>query len=270
MEISIKRISFLSSIGTIVAFALACASSGCADPEPDFGTWTESGDEVLSPEAPDAGAPSPDAEIPSEPDAAPETDAGTPVPDAPPCCAPTNPPIFSIAALPTSALTGGTNVVHRLIVTALNEDVYLKKLTFSVCSTSPSGEINSPALREVGMGSDLSGVADVTLDPAGCGAGNSLYRVRVALDAPYAIAADQSRTLDLRLTVQAFQSGESITTGVRQDFTGPACGTLTGTCAEVGIAGTAQNLIWSHDLATWHNGASIDWDPAGAQTLTRY
>ena len=119
------------------------------------------------------------------------------------------------------------------------------------------------------MGSDLVGVADVALDPAGCGTGNSLYQIRVVLETPYAIAANQSRTLDLRVTVLAFQSGESLTTAVDQDLGGPACGALTGSCTKLGIGGTVQNIVWSHDLATWHNGDSIDWNPAGAQTLTR-
>lgn len=49
IEISLKRVSFLSSLGFLVVFALACASSGCADQEPELGTWTETGDEVLPP-----------------------------------------------------------------------------------------------------------------------------------------------------------------------------------------------------------------------------
>ena len=65
MEISIKRVSYLSCFGFLIVFALACASSGCVgspdevsdddvmdpvDPiEPELGTWTESGDEVLPP-----------------------------------------------------------------------------------------------------------------------------------------------------------------------------------------------------------------------------
>lgn len=53
MEISIKRVLCHTMFGFTLVMAIACASSGCADQEPDLGTWTESGDEVLPPADPE-------------------------------------------------------------------------------------------------------------------------------------------------------------------------------------------------------------------------
>ncbi len=216
-------------------------------------------------------------------------------------------PTVSLVALPTTALSdAGGVVIARFTVSAdAAENVSLKKLSFkaSVSDTGANGAVASPALREVGQGSDLdtSSPGGVNVDAAGgtnCGftSSQSQVCVRVVLKNEYVIAAGTSKTLELRVTTSGFgNSGDTLSTTLLGDAT-LATGELETAAPALAIDdydGTANNgeynFVWSDNSKVPHNdtvnangngtdgAGSNDWTsglyvkvlPADPQTMTR-
>lgn len=269
MEISIKRVSYLSSLGFIAVLALACASSGCVTVEEDVhvdcgdegDTDVEDGDTTVVVTDDEDAEPEPEPEQQPEPETWPE---GPIVPMAA--------PYLSSASLPTASLTAGTVVALRVTVTARAEaDVVVRKLTFGI-GIDGAFEVASPKLRIVGMGSDLASESVIRTGASLCGLPDtSGYRcASVALMDDLVVAAGTSVTLDLRLNVYGpLTSGDSLTTSVARDVQGPQEGPLVGIGLAASIKdGNEDGVLWSNDGVWFYNAHSIAGIP-WAHTLAR-
>lgn len=253
MEISIKRISCLSSLGFMIVLAVACASGGCVtvenDVHVDCGDDADDGDTTVVVVVP------PDEVGPTDPTPEPTDPQGPTVPMAA--------PYLSAASLPTNVLTLGTNIAARITVTAdAASDVQIRKLSFLV--THPSavpGDVSNLRLRIVGTGNDLPADRDVAYVANGhCGGGDVSYVCfRVVLDQPLTVAAGTSVTLDVRVDVTGTLSeGDSLTTALALDVSAPQEGTLVGTGLATSIEGGDEDgMLWSNDAAWFYNGHDL-------------
>ena len=209
-------------------------------------------------------------------------------------------PTVSLASLPTSTLSNGTQVISRFTVTAdAAQQISLKTVSFELNLNNVSGtalSVTSPAVREVGQGSDLS--ASTTAAVLNC-TGSATCSFPITFASEQTISAGTSKTYELRATVAgADASGESLSTKLLGD-TAQVTGEID-SAAGVGAAngiddldGTAAdgayNFIWSDNSVIPHNdttatnaatdaaGSSNDWTngrfvkvlPSDAQTMTR-
>lgn len=207
------------------------------------------------------------------PDAVTPPDASDPTGPSVPMAAPT----VSLASLPTTTLSTGTQVAYRLIVTAdASADVQLKKLSFalSIASANPSVYVSNPHLRIVGQGTDVPATADMydTFRPWHCGDEFSTLGscVRIVLDDPVAIEAGTSVTLELRVTVNGqLSSGDSLTTSLFRDASGLQEGPLAGARLDTVIKdGSEDGFLWSNDDVWFYDGHDVRGTPV-AQTMNR-
>jgi hypothetical protein len=205
-------------------------------------------------------------------------------------------PTIALASLPTSIVSnGGGIVLARFTVTAdAQENISLKKLSFKVSMNGTAAEaVSTPAIREVGQGSDISS-ASATVDTAGnnyCGFGatsSQLACVRVVFGSEQVITAGASKTYELRMTTANFSaSGDSVSTILLGDNVN-AVGALSASAMgidttvntpNIGASGD-YNFVWSDNSKIPHNdsvGGSADWTngnyvkqlPGDAQTMTR-
>lgn len=190
-------------------------------------------------------------------------------------------PTVSLASLPTSTLSNGTQVVARFTVTADSaQQVSLKTISFEMNLNnvgSAALALTSPAIREVGQGSDLS--ATTTSAVLNCTAATSVTcDFPISFTNEQSIAAGTSKTYELRMTVAgADTSGESISSKLTGDTV-----VATGALADSGrqVTSTAYNFIWSDNSAIPHNdtdAGSADWTngtfvkvlPSDTQTMSR-
>ncbi len=209
-------------------------------------------------------------------------------------------PTVSLASLPTSTLSNGTQVISRFTVTAdAAQQVSVKAVSFELNLNNVSGtalSVTSPAVREVGQGSDLS--ASTTSAVLNC-TGSATCSFPITFASEQTISAGTSKTYELRATVAgADASGESLSTKLLGD-TAQVTGEIdsaAGSGAANGIddldgtaADGAYNFIWSDNSVIPHNdttatnastdaaGSSNDWTngrfvkvlPSDAQTMTR-
>ncbi len=209
-------------------------------------------------------------------------------------------PTVSLASLPTSTLSNGTQVISRFTVTAdAAQQISLKTVSFELNLNNVSGtalSVTSPAVREVGQGSDLS--ASTTSAILNC-TGSATCSFPITFTNEQTIAAGSSKTYELRATIAgADTSGESISTKLLSD-TAQVTGEIdsaAGAGAANGIddhdgsaADGAYNFIWSDNSVIPHTdttatnastddtSASNDWTngrhvkvlPSDAQTMTR-
>ncbi len=188
-------------------------------------------------------------------------------------------PTVSLASLPTSTLSNGTQVISRFTVTAdAAQQVSLKNIGFEVNMNNVGGTalaLTSPAIREVGQGSDIS--ATTTSAILNC-TGSATCQFTVAFTNEQSVSAGTSKTYELRATVAgADTSGESISTKLLGDAAVDS-GALSVSGTKVN--GTVYNFIWSDNSAIPHNdtdAGSTDWTngryvkvlPSDAQTMTR-
>ncbi len=209
-------------------------------------------------------------------------------------------PTVSLAALPTSTLSNGTQVMSRFTVTAdAAQQVSLKSVAFELNLNNVSGTalaVTAPAIREVGQGSDLS--ASTTSAVLNC-TGSATCSFPMTFTNEQTIAAGTSKTYELRATIAgADASGESISSKLLGD-SAQVTGELDSAAAaganngiddyDGSAADNAYNFIWSDNSViphtdTTHNNAgtdgassSNDWTngrhvkvlPSDAQTMTR-
>ncbi len=210
----------------------------------------------------------------------------------------TKPTVTSVA-LPTSTLSNGTQVISRFTITAdAAQQVSFKSAAFELNLNNVSGSalrVTSPAIREVGQGSDLS--ASTTAAVLNC-SGSAVCSFPMTLSNEQTIAAGTSKTYELRATIAgADASGESISTKLLGD-TAQVTGeldTIAGINANNGIQdfdgadnSGPFNFIWSDNSAIphsdttgsnfgadevgsndWTNGRFVKLLPSDAQTMTR-
>ncbi|HJV32805.1 MAG TPA: hypothetical protein VJ694_02140, partial [Patescibacteria group bacterium] len=252
MEISIKRISYLSSLGFMIVFALACASSGCVtvenDVHVDCGGDDDGGTTVVVVTIP------PDEVQPTEP-----TDPqGPAVPKAA--------PYVSAAPLPSYLLLNGTQIFYRTTFTApVESDVLVKKLSFAVGVVNgypPGVALYAPGVRVVGEGSDLPGVASISdaYTESVCGFSTSPANrcVSLVLASPLIIEAGTSVTVDFRMTSAAtWSDGDSVTTSLARDAAGGEEGILVGEGLDAAIGGGKEGLLWSNDDVWFYDGHDV-------------
>ena len=209
-------------------------------------------------------------------------------------------PTVSLASLPTSTLSNGTQVLSRFTVTAdAAQQVSLKTVSFELNLNDVSGTalaVTAPAVREVGQGSDLS--ASTTAAILNC-TGSATCSFPITFDSEQTISAGASKTYELRATVAgADASGESISTKLLGD-TAQVTGEIDSAAASSASNGIddldgsaadgAYNFIWSdnslipHSDTTatnastddtsasndWTNGRHVKGLSSDAQTMTR-
>ena len=192
-------------------------------------------------------------------------------------------PTVSLASLPTSTLSNGTQVMSRFTVTADSaQQLSLKTIVFelnlnNVGSALSVATTTDSNVREVGQGSNITGSATTS---GTCSTSTSgTCDVLVTFANEQSIAAGTSKTYELRLTVAgADSSGESIGSKLLGD-TAIATNFLTGSGSA--INGTAYNFIWSDNSsiphsetdvtgsADWTNGTYVKVLPSDTQTMTR-
>jgi hypothetical protein len=203
-------------------------------------------------------------------------------------------PTVSLASLPTSIVSnGGGIVLARFTVTAdAAENISLKKLAFKVSMNGTTTEaVSSPAIREVGQGSDISSSTqdvDTVAHMSACGFNtvpNQLACVRIVFANEQVISAGTSKTYELRMTTANFTtSGDSVSTILLGDSAN-AVGHLTASALGVDnfVVGTSgeYNFVWSDNSVIAHSDVAItgsaDWTngnlvknlPTDAQTMTR-
>ncbi len=217
-------------------------------------------------------------------------------------------PTVSLAALPTSTLSNGTQVISRFTVTAdAAQQLSLKTVSFNLNLNNVSGSNISASttaadsmIREVGQGSNIAGASDIGSCATASSASCTLH---VSFTNEQTIAAGTSKTYELRVTVAgADASGESISTSLLGDtaqVTGELDNGVPFTFSSVahtaiddydGSAADGEyNFIWSDNSLIPHNdvvdtnlssdasGSSNDWTngrfikvlPSDAQTMTR-
>ena len=259
MEISIKRISYLSSLGFMIVFALACASSGCVTVEGDVHEDCGGDTTVV---------------VVIPPDEVPPTEPTDPEGPAVPMAA----PYVSAASLPSYLLLNGTQVLYRMTFTApAASDVLVKKLSFAVGVVNgypPGVALYAPGVRVVGEGSDLPAVASISdaYTESVCGFSTSPANrcVSIVLALPLIVEAGTSVTIDFRMTSAAtWADGDSVTTSLARDAAGANEGVLVSDGLDAAIDGGGMDgLLWSNDDVWFYNGHDVIGTPF-ATTLTR-
>lgn len=207
-------------------------------------------------------------------------------------------PTVSLAPLPTSTLSNGTQVISRFTVTADSAtQVSLKSIAFELNENNVSGTdlaFSSPAIREVGQGSDIS--ASHTL--AFCSTPTTrTCTFSVTFSSEQSVSAGTFKTYELRMTVAgADGSGESVSSKLLGDtalVTGELGNNANGWIDDLDSSGAdaAYNFVWSDNSAIPHgdtadngssgdstaSGVSNDWTnglyvkvvPSDTQTMSR-
>lgn len=123
-------------------------------------------------------------------------------------------PTVTLLSLPSSTLVSGTNTLLRFRIAAdSTEQVSVKKLGFTVSysdiATSTNLTVSSPAIREVGAGSDIAGTSFITTDTADT---TQTLTVRIEFTSEQAIAAGGYKDYDLRATVSNVGPSDQIST----------------------------------------------------------
>lgn len=123
-------------------------------------------------------------------------------------------PIVTLQNLPSTTLVSGTNTLLRFRISADSaEQVSIKKLGFTVSytdvNTATDLAVSSPAIREVGSGSDIGAASFITPDAT---AGTQTLTVRIEFNSEQAIAAGSYKDYDLRATVSNVGPSDQIST----------------------------------------------------------
>jgi len=168
-------------------------------------------------------------------------------------------PTVSLAALPTTTLSNGTMVLHRVTVTADSaEQVSLKTIKWTVSKSANAITItgNQSSVREVGQGSTISGSSTGS---TGCGASAGPCVLTTTFGSEQVIAAGTSKTYELVVTVGGALTTNTLSTSIAVDS-----GVVTDDLAAAGsqVNTTAYNFIWSDNSAIPHtdtDGGSDDW-----------
>jgi hypothetical protein len=170
---------------------------------------------------------------------------------------------------------GGGTILYRFTVTAdAAENVALKKISFKAAiNGSADANISSPAIREVGQGSDLSasataqGAQGLGQGTTNCGfaAATTTQCVTVVFDSEQVVAAGTSKTYELRATTSGFTTaGDAVSTTLLGDTllavgeldtlqAGVTTGPKTGIDAVASGNDGTYNFLWSDNNAIPHN-----------------
>ncbi len=194
-------------------------------------------------------------------------------------------PTVTLAPLPSSTLSNGTQTLARFTITADTAgDLSVKSIAFEPALNDTGGAwlaISSPTIREVGQGTNLphtSSVVACTTGPTPELATGTCH-FSMPLTNALIIPAGQSRTYEFRAVVAgADATGETISTKLLGD-TARVTGSISVHQGDV-INGTLYQFIWSDMSAIPHNdlpGGSADWTnghlvrglTTDAQTLVR-
>jgi hypothetical protein len=179
-------------------------------------------------------------------------------------------PKVELVTLPTSVLGNGTTILLKFKVTALNDDVSLKHITFSTANSDGSNvTITSPAIREYSATSNITATVSI--------AGTTTITSNVSFDSEQTIAAGTSKTYEFRGTVAGAAAADTLATSMSTD-TAVVTGYLDTLVAaqqlvdqdgtlnvgnDADAAGAAYNFIWSDMSAIPHNDTattgSQDW-----------
>ncbi len=180
MEISIKRVSYLSAIGFVIVFTLACASSGCVTVEVDDHD-PDCGDVIVVVEPGDPIGPDPEPEPEPEPEAA-RLDL-----------------VFGGPPAGTELAVGAQNADVLCFDATATEEMEIRNTRIEI--TSGDGLIinSMPQYRDIkvvdtGTGQAMAGPTDVRWD------GSEISQDLVLIDV-WPLHADETRTFCIRLDV---------------------------------------------------------------------
>lgn len=188
-------------------------------------------------------------------------------------------PKVELVTLPTTTLVGGTTTLMRFKITAVDNNVSIKHITFNSATTSGVSNFASASVRESGSGSDLT----VATPAYTFSAGN--VKTDMTFSSEQQIDAGTSKTYDFRANITVSGTGQSVSTSIAGD-TAAVTGDLNAVTAAASIddldyspADAAYNFIWSdmsaipHDDASdgsddWTNGRYVKVVPSDSQALS--
>ncbi len=170
----------------------------------------------------------------------------------------------------TSSLGNGTQTLYRFKVTAVDNDIALKHITFTSSSTT-GVSLSSFAIAPQG-GSNLTVTSSATY-----AAGS--VTVDITFNSEELITSGSSKTYDFKATVAGADTGDSVTTSIATTDTAAVTGDLSTLAAaqqlrdqddtnnvgnDMEAATAAYNFIWSDMSATSHSdtagsSSSDDW-----------
>ena len=182
-------------------------------------------------------------------------------------------PRLTLASLPSTVLTNGTQVIMKFDVNAVGSDVALKHLTFQAISSDATVALSNATVREAGVGTNITATTNIT-------AVGGTNTIDVTFNSEQQIAAGVTKTYELRVDVSGAGASDTISTKVLGDTAivtgelGPlAAAQQADDLDDVLNVGNdtdndgAYNFIWSDMSAIPHNdtaGTVDDADQAGA------
>jgi hypothetical protein len=159
-------------------------------------------------------------------------------------------PTIELVPLSDRVLTTGTKTVFRFKVTAdANEQLSLKKLSFSLNAYTSAFTADTLRIRRSGTVTNLTTTSVATL-PANGGAASFSF------NSEEVIAAGTSVTYDVLATIATAPSAtQSIATAFTNTDTVIETGALGGTLGAITVAGNARDFIWSDFSVAAHSDA---------------
>jgi hypothetical protein len=194
-------------------------------------------------------------------------------------------PTVALVALPNTVLAPGTLVATRVSITAdAAGDVALRGLVSSIVNGTAAGTVTADniATSSIRVVGDSSNIAGTSAFVAACTAGVSCVLVS-EFTSEYVIPAGTTKTFDVRVSLSAAATGDSLRSGLLGDTT-LATGVLTGgtPATKISVAGTASNFVWSDislvshsatisgpSSADWMNGTYVKVLPPDLQTMSK-
>ena len=119
-------------------------------------------------------------------------------------------PRVALAALPTTTLSNGNQVLMKFSVQASNNDVALKHIAFQTQSSNVAVALTNATVRESGTSTDISAVASVTT----VGGTNT---VKITFNSEQQVASGATKTYELRADVAGAGAGNTLTTRILGD-----------------------------------------------------
>ncbi len=157
-------------------------------------------------------------------------------------------PVVTALTLPSTILANATKTLAKFTVTATSDDVVLGAVTPTMTGTNATA-ITAGSVYLY----DVTGGANTLLNAAGVN-GSAL----IGIDTPVRIAAGQTRTFEIKGTVNGSVAGDSLEVVLTTDATALTDANGTETFANA-KADANNNFIWSDDSADTYGTGSTEW-----------
>lgn len=157
-------------------------------------------------------------------------------------------PVVTALTLPSTILANATKTLAKFTVTATSDDVVLGAVTPTMTGTNATA-ITAGSVYLY----DVTGGANTLLNAAGVN-GSAL----IDIDTPVRIAAGQTRTFEIKGTVNGSVAGDSLEVVLTTDATALTDANGTETFANAKVDAN-NNFIWSDDSADTYGTGSTEW-----------